>query len=316
MPKKDFPPEKTVDREVERDVFAKLLRFKDEKRLLVIQGGEGTGKTTLLGRLQYDSEWIHELPSVLVSLELETIGTPFELIDAIKSGLSRPPFDPQFDLYDALNKMRASKQVQALAAFTGAIQDRVNTQGAQIEGKGHIERLSLEPGDWTSELEQLVREECVKAFFADLKSIADEQPVVVLLDSYDKRCNSDLQRWILSSFVRPLCFDEGRPKKLVVVLAGRPGEGMPDFGQLAGGEYKPFITSIRSLAQWTEEHVRAVLELHGYGDLNDEDVDAIWTLVQGGRSIGQILLVAEQLGRGATPTSSDRGNPSAEQHEM
>jgi hypothetical protein len=302
MSRKEFPAEKTVDRETERDIFTKLLKFENEARLLVIQDEEETGKTTLLRRLQFDCEWIHELPSVLVSLELETIGTDFDLISAIRDGLSRPSFDLAFDVYDALNKMRVSKKGQALATFAGAIEGTADATEADIEGKGHrfagvlIEQLiNLEVGEWTSELEELVRKECIQAFFADLHQIADKQPVVILLDSYDKRCNPALQQWILSSFVRPLCFGEDRPEKLVVVLAGRPAEGVPNFETFGAGKYKQFVTSIRSLAQWSEDHVKEWLKLHGYDVLTDEDRKFVWTRVQSGCSIGKALLLADIL---------------------
>ncbi len=301
FPPNMFHPKHTVDRTVEQDEFHKLLQFTDAARLLAIRDKQGTGKSTLLRRLQYNCQWniTPRMPANLIQLEEPTVNTPFILIEKIRKGSFKTL---PFKHFDECNKMRLTKN---FALFTGpapAYSGAVYAQGANLGGTNNLVsgqtvttpqaqnmtiNLGNGTGDWGLEQEEFAREECIKAFFADLKALGDQQPLVILLDSYE-RCDPDLQQWLLNDLLWPLCLDVPiRPAKVILVIAGRE---LPDFSL-----HDQRVRSRESLAMWEEDHVNDFLRLHGYDDLDDDDVDLVWDAIRRGKSIATALKMADLL---------------------
>jgi hypothetical protein len=302
MPK-DIQPESAVDRDDEQKDFRNLLAFQDEVRLLIIRDQTETGKSTLLKRLHYNCTW-EESPKKeagLVDLDSskdKELITEFDLILRIRQSLSKVKFAG----FDLLNNARISRNS---APFRGPGAISQNFQGAsfsggQVKASGmNIESQTVQnqtiiagSEPWSAEQEEQAQNLSIEAFFSDLKAIADQQPIVILLDSFDKLSNQELQVWIRDSLISTLCFDlEQRPAKLMLVVAGRELPGLmplinhPNYGKL--------IRSKTPLSSWSDEHVEAFLKLHGYQNLDEEEMKQLVSLAKSGRPIGLILRLAD-----------------------
>jgi len=315
MTDKGFSPEKFIDRDAEQELFTGLLKFQDDSRLLTICDAGGRGKSSLLKQLRYKCGWHHDPPMLasLVPLDQLSDHTPYILIKKIKEELFKFADEFEVDLhfsrFDELDEARASSNFEPFRTHTptSPIEGRVYAPSANIRGGvqsgtigtviyQHIEQAqSVSAGsteNWNATKEDVARRECVKAFFEDLKQICDTRPVVIFLDSWDSS-NPDLQEWIVSRIVRPLCFDtDNRPERFVLVLAGRE---LPDFKQRLGNEtrFKQLVRSIESLGAWEESHVKAFLQAYGYEDLSKEAFTV--QLVHSRLKLGWSLIAALQL---------------------
>ena len=136
------------------------------------------------------------------------------------------------------------------------------------------------------------RNQCIKAFFEDLKALYDEKPLVVLLDSYD-RCSKELKQWIIDEFVLPFAINTNkRPQRLLVVLAGRE---LPNFTEMLADQYTVLVTSSSPLAPWEREHVKDLLRVHQYTNLSDNDLDFVLQKMGGGISLSKVFLLADAI---------------------
>lgn len=289
-------PDHFINRKVEKDIFQSLLQFKDEARLLAIEDKEGTGKSSLLKMLRYQSFYLYKKPVSIIFLEESTINSKFIFIERLRKGFGTRG---KFTNFDALNKARVNKRSATFAPSSVSVSGTVDARNAALGGSGHqLAGVMINaPGtvvvnpaaDWSSEQEEFARDECTKGFLADLKSI--DETTVVLLDSYE-RCSLELKEWILEEFLWRLCFRPERPAHLVLVLAGRE---LPDLeAMLEQSQYKQLVRS-SVLSMWEEEHVRAFLKVHGYDDLTPEDISYVYTKIQQGISISGALTIADTI---------------------
>jgi hypothetical protein len=299
MMSKGFAPEKFIDREAEQELFEELLKFQDDSRLLTIRDEGGRGKSSLLKMLEYKCVWRHDPPTPVSLVPLDQLpdNTPFSLIKNIRDGLSKLPFKK----FDELDAARASRDFSKFRAPSGDVRGAVNAQGANISGPSTVGGVVVQShgpthigsGDWVNaEQEVIARRACIEAFFEDLKQICSERKIVVFLDSWE-RSNDDLQEWILSDLILPLCFEEDRPEQFVLVLTGRE---LPDFKVLLGAvRYQRLVKSIESLGEWEENHVIAFLRVHGYEGLNDEDIEYLCSRIKRGLSLEKALRILELI---------------------
>ena len=295
MPSQDLKiPDHFINRTAEREIFEQLLQLKEDARFLAIEDKEGTGKSTLLKMLRYQTFFLYQKPVSIISLEEPTINSPFIFIERLRKGFGTRG---KFTNFDALNQARVNKISSRFAPSPATISGTVDARGVVISGSGHefagvkvnaSGTVVVNPNDWSLEQEELAREECIKGFRADLQS--SNEAIVVLLDSYE-RCSLDLAGWILEEFLLSFCFNaENRPARLLLVLAGRE---LPNFkAMLDQLKYEQFIRS-KELSMWEEEHVKAFLKVHGYSDLSDEDVEYVWVKVKKGRTIREALTLAD-----------------------
>jgi hypothetical protein len=246
MINKGFAPERFIDREAEQELFEELLKFQDDSRLLTIRDEGGRGKSSLLKMLTYRCGWQHDPPILasLVALDQMSDHTPFTLIMEIEKELAKSAHvfgvDSRFIRFHTLNEARVSRDFTPFRTHT--LSD-LTLQGASDD---ILSPLSNE--NWSAEKEEIARRACVEAFLEDLRRLCDTQPVVALMDSWE-RSNPILQEWIINRIVLPLCFDsDNRPDKFILVLAGRE---LPDFKlRLGEARYQGLVKSIESLGTW------------------------------------------------------------------
>jgi hypothetical protein len=291
-----FPVE-FIDRKAEQEIFDSLVQFNDNAHLLVIEDGAGTGKSTLLEMLTYKCKYTVDCPVGHIQLDANVnpeINSPFVFIERLRETIG---LDQTFEQFDKFNEARVGKNASIFSPATSpvAVQGSIAAGNAVISGT-NAELIGAQVNyygiEWTSAQEEQARRRCIRAFFEDLKTLADANALVVLLDSYD-RCSSDLKSWIIDEFVRPLCFNvTRRPQQLLMVLAGQE---VPDFAAMLQERYVTLVRSRRPLSGWQKEHVKDFLRVHEYGNLSDKDVDTVWDKIQQGFSIRQALLVAHAL---------------------
>jgi hypothetical protein len=295
-----FSLDKFIDREVEQELFFNVLLKFEDKRLLTIRDAGGRGKSSLLKQLEYKCRWQLDPPTLAHLAPLDQVHEfgPFDLIENIKDEITgmadRFDVELRFGRFENLDEARTARNFVPF-------RDRISPTHIGGGSAGPISKYlqadaADSPESWNVKKEDIARRECVKMFFEDLKEICDTQPVVVLLDSWE-RSNPELQEWIVNRIVRPLCFDTAsRPTKFGLVLAGRE---LPDFRQLLGGEerYNRLVESIESLGQWEEDHVRAFLQAYGHEEVSAEGdlVRFIHSKLRSGLSLDGALQLAEAV---------------------
>jgi hypothetical protein len=300
-----FSPDKFIDREVEQELFVNVLLKFEDARLLTIRDAGGRGKSSLLKQLRYKSGWQQDPPTLasLILLDQLREPTPFALIEEVLKELTKRAdtfeVEMRFGRFDKLDEARKSHNFIPFRTRISSTQ--ISGSSGGTTGLGIAREYSRvdaddSPESWDVKKEDIARRECIKVFFEDLKEICATQPVVVLLDSWE-RSNLELQEWIINRVVRPLCFDTaGRPKKFGLVLAGRE---LPDFRQWLKDEemYNRLVESIESLGQWKEDHVRAFLQAHGYEDVSAEEnlVNFIHSKLRSGLTFDGALQWAEEI---------------------
>jgi len=133
---------------------------------------------------------------------------------------------------------------------------------ANIEQAGPVHVSGGTP-KLTPEQQTEAQKVSVQAFLQDLATCCQQQPVVIMLDAYE-RCQADLQQWLRDHLLGPHCFDlEQRPDHLLLVLAGR---AIPEFELYWSlDDCRAVVRSVKSLSKWTAAHVEECLQVHGYG---------------------------------------------------
>lgn len=295
-----------IDRQVEQEIFAQLLELKDQACLLTIQDAPGMGKSHLLRQLEYNCLWGHPpKPASLVLLdEKDTVRDPFTLIQFIRNEFGRS-LKMEFRKFDELDKARMLKNPKPFKAkpdvgivdLTDAeVKGHARVAGKYVEVK-RVDKYYEAPEEppreaWANPAyEKIAREECIDAFFEDLKTVCEkhEQPLVILLDAWEQ-CDENLSKWILIDLLRDRCFDvENRPDKLVFVLAG---DQIPNFESMLGRRYKTLVKSIKALSEWEEDHIKDFLKVHGYEGISDDDFQFICGKIRAGWSPASALKMA------------------------
>lgn len=306
--KLEFSPEKLIDREGERELFNGMLHFKDDARLLTITDGGGHGKSALLKRMEYDCQWAGDDATrhvALVPLDELRDPTEFGWVEFTRDKLGPKA---RFDTFDALMRARAQRSDVVFTRGTsvgGAMAGTLDARAASLGGSQNVytginspiekaDNVYITPRtEWTSsDQETLARKECINAFLGDLKTICANEPVVLLMDVWE-RCNAALQRWITVEFLKSQCFDvNGRPEKLVLVIAGRQ---VPPFRDMLRDRYDRLVKSISSLGEWNERHVKEFLSVHGYTDVTDGDVNYVCEKLKSGWSLQKALKMVEEF---------------------
>ncbi len=294
-----------INRYVEREIFREMLKCKDNSpRLLTIQSRGGTGKTFLLKRLRYECHYILDIPCSLISMDDNIITEPFDIVKAIRNDYKNFDETIKFRKFDILDSARMLKNPEP---FTEAISKEsiyVNVESAEIKDQAivaakidaiiqNIENLNLtlQSSEWANEeYETFVRKYCIDAFFEDLKVICQEKTVVIIFDVFEK-CNPQLKRWIMRPLLHLHCFQEiDRPRKLVFVMAGR--ELLP-FKERLGDQYSNLVENIEKLSEWSVKHMREFLQVHGFKNLSDKEIETITERVNTKGSLEQALIIAK-----------------------
>ncbi len=274
MRQKRFDPHKFIDRDFEQELFEELLKGKDEARILAIKDDGGMGKSHLLRRFQYRCRIVKpRTPVSLVALDQLPDDSPLALVQQIAQNLEEPfsiPF-PTFTYFENARKdhdfttirgrplsgsvdlsgadMRHAENIYASGIMTNIQNvDQVNVTGSRPE--------------LTAEQEAEAQKVSVYAFFKDLTEYCRQQPVVLMLDAYEK-CSSALQQWLAKRLLERHYFDfDQRPEHLLLVIAGRK---LPYFeDHWSEEDCETVVKSVKSLSKWTAEHVEECLRVHKF----------------------------------------------------
>ncbi|MBN1479257.1 hypothetical protein JXA70_03180 [candidate division KSB1 bacterium] len=255
----------------------------------------------MLKRLLYECHYIKDIPACLISLDDRgKIASDFDLVEVIREELKN--FQHLlFTKFDKLNNARMLKDPTPFTEMVGTVAGMVNAEHANITDRaivaGHVdkiiqnvEKLVLKQRDeWPSQdYEKFVRQYCIEAFFSDLNVICTTERVVILLDAWE-RCEESLKRWIIRPMLNDHCFEVStRPDKLIFVLAGRE---LPPLKDRLKTKYSNVVTGFEKLSEWSREHMREFLKVHGYEGLTDTVIDEIRQAVNTSKSLDWALKV-------------------------
>jgi hypothetical protein len=305
----EIPPEKLVDRGKELDEFLKMLSFGDDARLLTICDEQGTGKSSLLRKLEYSCKYQRRpaVPVSRVSLDEQGITSWFSLVKRIRERMRKYEF-PNFDYLDRARVGHfwspfrpqapgGGERIVGIVDVGGATVSGGEFAGTKVQTAGpvHVHASPDVPHyeQWAdSGQEEQAQGQCIRAFLQDLRALADTQPVAILLDTFEAHDQVEtLATDIVDELIVPLCVEPSRPRQFLLVLAGQE---LPNFEALLAGEHARVVRSRDSLT-WEDEHVRDFLILHGHDQLSDADVELVCERVRNGFSIARALRLAEAL---------------------
>jgi hypothetical protein len=299
MSQKSFDPKKFIDREFETELFEGFLKFDTGARIMAICDEGGMGKSFLLEKFQYRCRTVKpRTPVSLIALDELPDQSPLSLIKTAVLQLSG--FKLKFDDYSRLEAAR-------VAANLGIISGAVDARGAQfthakdftISGvrADRVEKIDVYPRatKLSREQEELARTRIVDCFLEELLLHASKQPIVVILDSFE-RCGEDLRAWIVEFLIaRPFFSQTAQPNKLALLIAGR--EIPLIYNECSDEEYEQVVITIRQLRKWTKEHVKECLNVHGY-KYGEAELDAFHILVENGLPPSQVVQSIQALKRG------------------
>ncbi|MBN1991181.1 MAG: hypothetical protein JW953_00645 [Anaerolineae bacterium] len=286
---KKFDPHKFIDREFEQELFEELLQFKDQARILAIRDAGGMGKTQLLHKFQYRCRVVKpSTPVSLVALDQLPDSSPLALVQEIEKDLAARLNFPTFAHYET------ARRACDFTTIRGAIDLRyADLHDAEVKMAGvmtiieHAETVSgAAPPTFTPEQQAMAQTLCVQAFLADLSRHCQEQRVVIMLDAYET-CDPALRQWLLDHLLDRYCFNiDRRPPQLVVVIAGRE---IPEFEYLWPSEdCQAVVKSVRTLSQWTTNHVEECLRVHGFS-YTQRQLKLFCDMVEQGLSPSQVV---------------------------
>jgi hypothetical protein len=293
MPDDSFDPAQFVDRLNERELFAQLLSFGDDARILELRDKSGTGKSHVLKMLQYTCRTSEpRVPVALVDLKQLPDLSPLAIIKAAEAELR--PFNLDFSEFIRVEAARVSADFSSIrgaayfenARFQGARNVRLagtmnivdKAENVHISGAG----MQLSP-----EQEQTAQDVSIRSFCAELSKQSNDDPVVLLLDSLELTTQDGRVRKWLFDFLDNHAFDMARrPGKLVVVLAG---QSLPRLDlQWPGEHVRRIVRSVQELQKWTRDHVAECLRSHGFA-ADEKHIEAFHRMIEIGVPPSQIV---------------------------
>ncbi|HEX8072638.1 MAG TPA: toll/interleukin-1 receptor domain-containing protein [Pyrinomonadaceae bacterium] len=275
--KREFEPEKFIDREAEQELFEELLRFDTPARILAIKDGGGTGKSQLLERLRYRCRTVKpRTPVSLIALDQLPDDSPLSFTRRVCDHLSASGLS--FNTYTKLERARVGGHFSPFVAPDGArleIANVVNTTAG------------LSP-----EQDRIAQEEVIRAFFDDLRQHCAGQPAVLILDSYE-RCKPRLKSWIEESLLEQFFLTQPA-SKLILLLAGQEN---PKFHlRWSREDCAAVVRSVNKLGTWTKEHVEECLRAHGV-NYEARDIETLYGVIQMNTPVSLIVQVVQAARR-------------------
>lgn len=290
---------KIIDRVAEEEIFARMLQFQTTRRVMIVSDGRGRGKTDLLRKLRYVCSYLQEVPVALVDLEVHRIGEEFDIAQTIRKQLAQGEVEVEFKGFDDLDQARSLGDKTHFMGRLKSVEGTVDLSGATVSGQAiiagtmfkveHTDNVSLPP--WTDETERYARALCVEALFQDLHAYSQDKALVLLFDAVD-RADETMRRWVLLDVLRRRFLGEAANRRIVLVLAGVGLDSM-----LAGlkPEQRECLEPVATLSEWDLEHVARFLDVHGYPNLSDSDVQLIHNFIASGKSLTTALTIAQVL---------------------
>jgi hypothetical protein len=274
-----FDPDRFLDREDARRRFTRLLLFEESRRLLTVLGKGGAGKSTLLRLFEWTCDVPEEgseaTPVSRVPLDEVDGGRVVDLVYQIRTDLDAL----DWSAFEAVRRRWLAFDINLLDEHYG--QALIDNRGAEIRDSPRFIGQNFEHATnvyvmgqrgWPSKYhEDEVDRIYVRAFCADLKRNADQTPVVLLFDAFD-RAPAKLRDWV-ATFVHSHCLDLGeRPGRLAIVLAGRT---VPPLRPQLRERFDELVDMIDTFEDWSDELVRRFLAQKGFPDVPAGQV-AMW----------------------------------------
>lgn len=305
----DLHPNDHCDRHSEQAQFEQMVRQQATERLLIISDVGGTGKSSLLRKLQHNCSFRMKdiaagVPSSLIELKsLDQNLEPFGFISLLVKGFTvrgqkfQGPFMGFNKFVSALEQrdfgpFDTAGLVQPQGFATLVSINPTAVQGGSVVGMSiKADRVTINEAppvrsEFTPDQLMRAKERCVEAFFEDLTTLCAERPAVIFLDTWEG-CVEELRTWIFGTMLGDKVFHrdrERRPKHLTVVIAGQPrtttirtGLKVSDFADLfdTEAEFCAGVRAIEALAtDWEDDNVQTLMRTHGYEGkaLPEEDV--------------------------------------------
>ena len=300
MINKHFDPNKFIDREFESELFEDLLKFESPARMLTICDKGGMGKSQLLEKFQYRCRTVHPRTAVsLIALDQLPGASPLSLVKAIEKDLS--PFGLKFERFKKFESARVSADFGPFrsaiylegSSFEKAHDIRISGYMANVERAEHV-TLSASVVELSPEQESTAQEVVIDSFFDDLQRQAAAQPVVLMLDAFEK-CGEPLKTWVMTYLLERHFFNLDRPpSRFVCVLAGREIPAL--HAHWPHEDCARLVRSVSELAKWKKEHVAECLRVHGF-DYSVKAVETFHSLIEMEYSPSQVVQLIQDAVR-------------------
>lgn len=274
-----------VDRDRQLSNFRRTLAGQTRKRLILVSGGPGTGKSWLL-RLFIDACEQSKNPHAFIDFADNTAYDPLLLMRRFRDAFGPEHFNLLTQTINDVTVPRVHITTDAAPAPDTVLSFGENNdlRGANITVgdvaggsiiKDNLFVINANSSQNRQELENRVTE----AFFTNLATLSQTTLVVFIFDSYERTAlslepwtSASADRWISSELLRRI--RDGLLSNVLVVLSGRT---LPVFGN----EWGEAIGAM-PLGNLTEADVAQYLRKNrGLTNLSDEQVSALFTAVQG-----------------------------------
>jgi hypothetical protein len=261
-----------VNRDGEIALFEEMLSLNTDRRLLAIRDKQGTGKSHLL--LKFHSLCRipqFRVPVSLVASDQLSDKSPFGIVEIMAKDLQRRGID--LTVFNTFNRARLAEDF----SFFTSVRAQLDIHGSSFENASDVriasiiveyaKEVNLQPTNFTSDMRKNVREWCIQAFFADLRRICTQRPVVLMIDTIDndqERCPPLIWQWIHNDlFDQYLYRSPDEDLHLILILAGRDVR-LPDESEIQ------YFEQLISLSNWSRLHIEAYLQARDFTYSRDQ----------------------------------------------
>jgi len=250
-------PGKIVDQEVEWRLFEELLAFGDTKRVLLITGEKGEGKTSFLLRCDKACRRQGKKVSRVSLTHFSLDGhdpRPIDLAEAIVEGFRDMLSFPSYRQQRILKDSSSSDSEESHRAGT-----------------------------------------CIREFSKELYEASNTNDTLILIDSYEIMDNEKMGKvkdWFEERFLWEFFFEFGqRPGRLLLVICGGVVPVYDSNLDIASGS--PLVVVERKLNPLEKVHIEDLLKLHG--ENTDEAEHWYWFYERNNWSIGELIQAIKPL---------------------
>jgi hypothetical protein len=229
-----------MDYTVELNTFKEMVRGDDSRRLLLLSGESGQGKTRLIGEF--------------IAYAGGKLGQTCEIFD-FQAQVGMTPHDVMETLCRCLGRGRFPTYRECAREFAcQPVEQRVERS---LIFRAHVQQEALGAVGLTPEQVRIL----TRDFFADLEERPPEKRVVLLFDQFEE-AGIEMQEWLRGSFLREI-----RPLRTVlVVIAGQAVPPCDAYWQqhgysfeLRGVKVEDYVAYARSNGlPHSEETIRAL----------------------------------------------------------
>jgi hypothetical protein len=294
MSKKDFDPDKFVDREFEQELFKDILKFESLARILAICDKGGMGKSHLLEKFRHRCRISKpRIPVSLIRLNELPDSSPFSLVKAIERDLSSCGLRfERFKEFESarvagdFNPFRSAISLEG-STFENATDVRIASSMTNVDYAGRVIIANTGVTELSPEQDSLAREVVIDSFFEDLHRQAVAQTVVLMFDAFEK-CPDSLQKWVIEYLLERHFFNFNQAQsRFVFVLAGQV---LPPFHAYWSSEdCAAMVHSVDKLAKWNKEHVAECLRAHGFAKYEQEDLEMFYRFIERGFAPSELV---------------------------